>query len=160
MNLYQIDNEILSCVDADTGEILDVEKLEHLQMERDAKLEGVACWYKDLVADAAKIRDEEKNLAERRKVLENKAEGLKRYLSDALQGQKFQTSKCVVSFRNTSSVELTEPALAIAWAQTHGHGEIVTYAAPTISKTELKKLLKTEEIPGAELVYSISCGVK
>ena len=64
MNLYQIDNEILSCVDAETGEILDVEKLEQLQMERDAKLEGVACWYKDLVADAAKIRDEEKNLAE------------------------------------------------------------------------------------------------
>ena len=57
-------------------------------------------------------------------------------------------------------MELTEPALAIAWAQTHGHGEIVTYAAPTISKTELKKLLKTEEIPGAELVYSMSCGVK
>ena len=99
-------------------------------------------------------------MAERRKVLENKAEGLKRYLSDALQGQKFQTSKCVVSFRKTPSVELTEPALAIAWAQTHGHGEIVTYAAPTISKTELKKLLKTEEIPGAELVYSMSCGVK
>ena len=120
MNLYQIDNEILSCVDAETGEILDVEKLEQLQMERDAKLEGVACWYKDLVADAAKIRDEEKNLAERRKVLENKAEGLKRYLSDALQGQKCQTSKCVVSFRNTPSVALPEPALAIERVHTLG----------------------------------------
>ena len=41
-SLYEIDQEILDCVDAESGEILDVEKLDALQMERERKLEGVA----------------------------------------------------------------------------------------------------------------------
>ena len=33
-NLYDINSEILSCIDAETGEIIDVERLQALQMER------------------------------------------------------------------------------------------------------------------------------
>ena len=40
--LYEINQDILDCVDLETGEILDTEKLDALQMEREAKLEGVA----------------------------------------------------------------------------------------------------------------------
>ena len=50
--LYDIDQDILDCVDLETGEILDTEKLDALQMEREAKLEGVALWVKDLRAEA------------------------------------------------------------------------------------------------------------
>ena len=46
--LYEIDAEILASVDQETGEILDIEKLDALQMERERKLEGVALWVKDL----------------------------------------------------------------------------------------------------------------
>ena len=42
--LYDIDAAILDCVDQETGEILDPEKLDALQMEREQKLEGVALW--------------------------------------------------------------------------------------------------------------------
>ena len=65
--LYEIDNDILNCVDEETGEILDFEKLNSLQMERDKKIEGVALYIKQLNAEAALIREEEKALAERRK---------------------------------------------------------------------------------------------
>ena len=89
------------------------------------------------------------------------AETRKKYLEEALAGQKFQTARCAVSFRKTSKVALSEPALAIAWAQTHGYGDLVVYKAPEISRTDLARILKTEEsIPGAELVYSLSCSVK
>lgn len=41
-SLYEIDAGILACIDQETGEILDVERLDALQMERRTKIEGVA----------------------------------------------------------------------------------------------------------------------
>ena len=58
MNIYQIDQEILNLVDPETGEIMDWEAFDALQMAREAKIENVACWYKNLVAEAAAIRQE------------------------------------------------------------------------------------------------------
>ena len=48
MRLYEIDEAILSCIDTDTGEILDADKLNALQIEREEKLENVALWIKKL----------------------------------------------------------------------------------------------------------------
>ena len=42
MNLYQIDSALAECVDAETGEILDVEKLLELNMAREQKIENIA----------------------------------------------------------------------------------------------------------------------
>ena len=161
MSLYEIDQAILSLVDDETGEIMDWAAFDALQMERETKLENVACWYKNLVAEAAAIRQEEINLAERRRVLERKSERLKGYLTEALGGEKFQTAKCVVSFRKTTKVEISDACKAAAWLEDNGHSDLVVYSAPTVSKTELCKILKTGEIvPGAELVDGLSVGVK
>ena len=67
--LYEIDNEILACVDAETGEILDTERLDALQMEREAKLEGVALWEKDLTAEANAVKEEADKLMARKRAL-------------------------------------------------------------------------------------------
>lgn len=48
MTLYEIDQAIMECVDLETGEIIDVEILSELQMERETKLESVALWIKKL----------------------------------------------------------------------------------------------------------------
>ena len=68
--LYDIDQEILACIDDETGEILDVEKLDALQMERERKLEGVALWVKDLKAEAAAVKEEADKLTARKKALD------------------------------------------------------------------------------------------
>ena len=160
MNIYEIDQAIMALVD-ENGEVSDWEAFEQLQMDRDAKFENVAIWYKNLKAEAAAIRQEELNLAKRRQVLEKQAEAKKEYLMKALDGQGFKTTRCAVSFRKTNSVNLFEPALAIAWALTHGHGEIVKQSAPSIGKDDLAVLLKQgEEIPGCEMVPGMSVGVK
>jgi gamma-glutamylcysteine synthetase len=161
MSLYEIDRTILSLVDPETGEILDGDALEQLQMEREAKLENVACWIKNLTAEGAAIRAEEVNLAERRKAVERKIERLKKYLADALDGEKFQTAKCAVSFRKTSKVEITDAECVAKWCEDSGLFDLVVYSAPTVSKTEIGKLLKGgAEIPGAALVEGLSLGVK
>ena len=82
MNLYDIDRQIQelieNCVDPETGELtIDTAALDALQMEREAKIENLACYVKNLTADAKKIKAEEEALAQRRKAAENKAERLK-----------------------------------------------------------------------------------
>ena len=34
MNLYEIDTEIMNCVDVETGEIFDIDKFEELSLSR------------------------------------------------------------------------------------------------------------------------------
>lgn len=161
MNLYEIDQAILELVDQETGEITDFNKLNELSMARDQKLENVACWYKNLVAETKAIRDEEKSLAERRQALEHKADGLKRYLSDALHGEKFQTPKCAVSFRHTTAVQIVDMDALVDWAERYGRHELLKYSAPVPDKTEIGKNLKLGvEIPGTELAENLSIGVK
>ena len=107
-SLYAIDREIMACVDFETGEVIDPERLESLQMERDLKLEGVACWIKNLLSDAEAIKAEKEALADREARCRKKAEDLKNWLAVALSGQKFSTAKCVVSFRRSEKVEILD----------------------------------------------------
>ena len=56
--LYEIDKAILECVDAETGEIIDDKALEELELARDNKIENIACWIKNLKADAESYKKE------------------------------------------------------------------------------------------------------
>lgn len=108
MNIYEIDEAITACVDQETGEILDEAALDALVMERDKKIENIACWIKDLKAESNAIREEEKALAERRHSSDAKAESLKKWLAYALNGEKFKTAKVSVSYRKSKSVQITD----------------------------------------------------
>lgn len=67
MNLYEIDEAILTCINPETGEVDDLDRLTKLQMERDRKVENVACWVKNLRAESAALKTEADALLERRK---------------------------------------------------------------------------------------------
>ena len=158
MTIYEIDQAIMECVDLETGEIIDTEQLDKLQMEREEKLENIACWIKDLNAEAEAIKTEKQILANRQKVAENKAESLKKYLAYALDGQKFSTAKCAVSFRNTESVEITPEGLEALMKE---HDELLTYKAPEPNKTAIKQAIKDGlNVAGVQLVQNISTIIK
>lgn len=112
-SLFEIDKAIKEWemeIDEETGEILNYSELDNLQMERDQKVENIALYYKNLVAEAEMVKAEKNNMADRQKRLENKAESLKNYLAYALQGEKFSTPKVAVSYRKSKSVEIAEDA--------------------------------------------------
>ena len=67
MKLYEIDQAIMDCIDMETGEIVNEELLNDLQMERDAKIENVALWIKELKAEAEALKAEKLAFAERQK---------------------------------------------------------------------------------------------
>ena len=139
MTIYEINEQILNCIDLETGEIIDIDRLNDLQLERDTKIENVACWIKELKAEAEAIKAEKLALAERQKVAENKAESLKKWLAYALNGEKFKTAKCSVSFRKTESVEVTDEGLSNLMKE---HDELLTYKAPEPNKKAIKDALK------------------
>ena len=158
MKLYEIDNAILDCIDLETGEVIDTERLDALNMERDAKIENVACWIKDLRAENEAIKSEKQKLDSRRKVNDNKIESLMGWLNYALNGTKFKTGKCAISFRTSESVEVTEEGLEALMKE---HDELLTYKAPEPNKTAIKQALKDGlSVAGVQLVHNVSTIIK
>lgn len=103
MTIHEIDEEILACVDAETGEV-DTDSLMALQMERDAKIEGIAHWCLEIDGDNAKIEAEIARLKALKERNERKVKSLKDYLRFILAGQKFKGVTVGVTFRTTRAV--------------------------------------------------------
>ena len=143
MTLYEIDQAIQGLVDPETGELMDYEAFAALQMDRDAKIENMALWYKDLMADAKAIKEEADTLNERRKALE-------------------KTARCSVTFRKTSSIQVSNPEALIRWLEQNGYdAECVKYKEPEVSKTGIGKLIKEGvPVPYASIEQGRSVGVK
>ena len=104
MTLYEIKAGIADCIDEETGEILDYEKLDGLQLERDEKIENIVFLIENTKNDIAGLKEQEDIFKARRKAAEKKLESLKGYLSYDLGGQKFETVKAKVSFRKSEAV--------------------------------------------------------
>ena len=109
MNLFEIDEAIENfnfIEDDETGEILNINELENLQMERDKKIENIALYVKNLKSDAKAIDDEIKSMQSRRDHAKRKAESLTKYLDHVLNGEKFKSSKVVVNYRKSTKVDI------------------------------------------------------
>ena len=151
MTLYEINEEITNCIDTETGEV-DAEKLEALEMLRDEKIEGIALWIKDLKAEAEALKAEKQAFEKRQQAAENKAESLKNYLTGFLNGEKFKTTKCAVTFRKTQSVNIIN---VMDVPPMYVNVEIKP------DKNAIKAALKDgKKVSGAELVESTSCQIK
>lgn len=156
MNLYELTKEIENFelpVNED-GEILDDElsaELDSLMLARDTKIENIALWIKNLKAEAEAVKAEKDKLAKREKSLGNLADRLKGYLSDNLQGEKFQTPRVVLSWRKSTAVEVDDD---------FSDERFIKYE-PKISKSDIKDALKSGEIiEGARLVENNSLQIK
>ena len=141
--LFEIDQEILDCVDMETGEILDTEKLDALQMERERKLEGVALWIKDLNYEAAAVKEEADKLTARKKALDNKITGLKQWLLYALNGEKMKTPRCNVYQTHSQRLVIEDECELINIIQTLDDPQrFLRFREPELKKDEIKKAIK------------------
>lgn len=153
-NLYEIDRAILECVDFETGEVVDQERLDGLMMERSAKIESVALWVKNLESDAAAYKAEKEAFAAREKQASEKAKRLKEWLARVCEGEKFSTAKCAVSFRTSEAVEIAEGA-------TIPEEYMRTKTTTEPDKTAIKAALKAgAEIDGCRLATKLNTNIK
>ena len=151
-NLYDIEKEILDCIDMETGEIIDEEKLAVLNMEKDKKIENIGLWIKNLKADAEAYKSEKMAFAERQRIAENKVDSLKRYLEKVLNGSKFETEKVKIGFRKSATVECVDVTKV---------PEIyLTYSEPKLDKTAIKDAIKEGKQTGCILVEHQNVQIK
>ena len=133
-SLYEIDSRILECVDEETGEIFDIDRFEELGFERDAKIENICLWIKNLRAEAEALKAEKDAFAKRQKATENRMESLKRYIGNYLEGTPFQSTRVKVSFRKSESLEVSEGAII--------PDEYLRFKEPEVDKVALKAAIK------------------
>lgn len=159
-SIYEINQAILDLIDPETGEIMDFEALEQLQMDRTQKAENVACMRKNLMALIGDIKEEEDALKERRLSLQKKVDSLDNYLSTHFCGEKIETARASISWRKSTGVEIQDELEAIDYL-TINHDEILKYAAPTIDKKAAASILKNgETIPGIVLTDRMNLQIK
>lgn len=169
MTLYEIDAQIAALdgaaeddmlIDEETGELISVSQaLDALRMEREEKLENVACWVKNLSAEADAIREEENRLIKRRKAAETKAANLKAWLLAAMTREdgttdKLKTGRVMVSVKRNPPSTVVDDELLPS-----------TYKVAKITYQANKELIKREllsggEVPGAHLEYGRSVIIK
>ena len=155
--LFEIDKAIMNFefdIDESTGEILNYADLDSLKMAREQKIENIGLYYKNLVAEAEMVKAEAKNMSDRQKRLERKAESLKNYLAYALNGEKFSTPRMAVSYRKSESVSIPDETLIDD-----------KYCNVSIVKKPDKKVIKDalksgKEVKGAELIVKQNISVK
>lgn len=169
MTLYDIDAQIAALdgaaeddmlIDEETGELISVaQALDALRMEREAKIENVACWVKNLSAEADAIREEENRLVKRRKAAETKAANLKAWLLAAMTREdgttdKLKTGRVAISVKRNPPSTVVDDALLPS-----------SYKVAKITYQPNKELIKREllaggEVPGAHLEYGRSVIIK
>lgn len=162
MSLYELDTKIKGCiqldaehvVDTEDGEIFDLQQFEALQMERDAKIEGMCCYIKNKLAEADAIDAEANTLSHRSGIIRKEVERCKAYLAGALYGEKFETPRCKITWRKSEVCNvLSMEEIPDEYKRTK-----VTVDA---DKTAIKKAIKGgAEVPGAEVIQKLNMTLK
>lgn len=154
MKLFEINEELESCINFDTGEIEDIEKFESMQLAREEKLTNIALLYKNMTSDAKQLKELEKEYSDRRKRCEKTAEWCKETLARELAGEKFEdkNKRFKISWRKSEKVEITNEDVIPA-----------EFVKQTISfdKLAMKDAMKNGNvIEGVQLVETQSIQIK
>lgn len=93
MKLFEINQEIMDCIDMETGEIINQERLEQLSMAKDEKLTNIALLYKNCKSDYDQLDELVKEYTARRNSCKKTMEWAKGTLEAELNGEKLTDDK-------------------------------------------------------------------
>lgn len=129
------------------------EKITALQEEKERKLEAVALYYKETLIEIDALKTESKKLADRARIAENRAEGLKMYLVSSLKGEPLKTARVSVTYRKSTSVDIDEELLPKKY--------YVRKVEEKPDKKQIMEILKSgQRVRGAELIEKSNIQIK
>lgn len=138
--------------------------LEGIEGEFAEKAENIACFIKELTVEADGLEAEAKAMAARARTKRNLIARLKNMLLENMQAcgiKKIDRTRAKISLRkNAESVSIPNDAALIPWLLEHAD-DCLSYKPPEISKSRVKEALQSgREIPGAELIRTVSVIIK
>lgn len=171
MKLYEINSEIAALLiqlepDPETGEIPSNEdeiiaRINALAMRREDILQYLAKLTLNCRAESDALKTEEARLKKRRDALDAKEERLLKILDRECNGETTDLGVATLSYRKTSKVEVTDETKAVTWLKRHKFMDAIKVVAPTVYKTEVRKLLSAgQKVPGCKVVDDRSCSLK
>lgn len=146
--LYEINQDIENLINAvtdpDTGEVVDLDALDDLLLEREQKIENVILYRKDVLAEAMCVGAELLELEKRHTRLMKTADGLEGYIAKALDGRNFKTPRCEVTHRMTDVVEVDPEFIKWAYEQKEDMSAFIKHTEiDNANKIAIKKYLKS-----------------
>ncbi len=167
MKLYDINESILKVVYMYENEEIDEktyqDTLEGLTLAQNDKIDNIACYIKQLLAEEKALKEEIDNLTKRRKAKQKTIENLKEYISNTMKISKIdklETTRNIIKFRNNAvKVNIQDEEKFLLWAM-ENHDDLLNYKKPDINKTMIKEYLKDNEIEGVKLVREKSLQIK
>lgn len=168
MKLYELskdyENLILAIENGDIPETAITDTLESITTLLDEKADNIACWIKQLTAEAEAIKAEEDKLKARRTAKLNRAERLTNYLAECLTNagrNKIETARNVISFRKTpGKVVFDNEKAFVEWAQKHADG-LLTYKEPTTNRAAIQDYIKLGgQLDGVRIESSQNLAIK
>jgi hypothetical protein len=151
VKLYEISQNYLQLLDMadqmDQEVFLDT--LASIEEVLEDKVEHVAKFIRSLEADVEILKSEEKRLADKRKILENKITGVKEYLQHEMEFagiDKVKRATVTVSIQaNPPSVDVLDESLIPS--------DYMIPVAPKLDKKSILQALKDgNEVPGCEII--------
>lgn len=153
--LFEYDEQIYGLMkelDDDFNQEEIKEKLAVVSLERDKKIDNIACYIKEILNDIEGHKKIEAQQAEWRKQKEKKVEYFKSLLQYSLNGQKFESIANKITYRKSVAVNITD-------ADKLPEDFIVIERKP--DKKAIKEALEEGEIiDGAELVKKSNIQIK
>lgn len=168
MKLYELANDYENLMAAiENGDIPEealADTLESITSLLDEKADNIACWIKQLIAEAEAIKAEEDKLKARRTAKLKRAERLTEYLAECLTNggiSKLETARNVISFRkNPPAVVFDDENKFIEWAQVHADG-LLNYGKPKVDRVAVKVALENgAEIEGFRIESKLNLQIK
>lgn len=154
--LYELVKEIEDFqfeIDEETGEILNFDELDALQLEKNTKVENICLLIKNLRSDAEAYKNEKNSFEQKRKQAENKADRLTAYVQYILAGDKFKSSKVSVSYRKSEKIICPE-LLEV-------EPDYLRYKEPELDKKKIKDAIKAGvKVKGCYMEESLNIQIK
>lgn len=154
--LYELNQKIERFefqIDEETGEILNADELDQIELERDEKLENIGLWIKNLTSDADAYKREKENFAEKERVAKNKVESLKKYLNFVLNGDTFKSDRVNISYRKSSAIHIIDEYIIPK--------KYFVKQEPKLDKAAIRDAIKSgKKVKGAEIVEKQNIQIK
>lgn len=159
MTLYELTDAMRNFeleIDEETGEILNGEELDLLEIEHKLKLRNCVYYYKNKMAEAEALKKEKQKLAARQKAAERQAEWIKQYIAADLDGEDFKPDEDVtvkVTWRKSESVECDDIYKV--------PDEYLRHKEPELDKSKIKKAIRDGvDIDGCRIVKNNNIQIK